>query len=199
MKLLGLLPLAAALALSACGRISILPDRPPIKGDPARLIYADPGTRITVANTVNGATRETTLTAIWSLGARGKYRDEDGREDSFLPGCWGCGDGTELDEDAYAALWPLEEGKAVRFLRTGRDGEVAEVEIRVAGRQSVTTAAGTYEAYLLDGRIENRTGPTYSAQVRAWWAPAPGWVIKAEGGDSRGNTLSSEVTEVVYP
>ena len=77
--------------------------------------------------------------------------------------------------------------------------ESVAVAAGVAGLETVETAAGAFEAYALDGRIEHVTGPRYSAQVRAWWAPGPGWVIKAEGGDSRGNTLSSQVAEIILP
>ena len=71
--------------------------------------------------------------------------------------------------------------------------------VSVVGTEQITTPAGDFETWLLDGRMEQVTGPPLSAQVRAWWAPGPGWVVRAEGGDSRGNTLSSEVVEIIYP
>ena len=104
-----------------------------------------------------------------------------------------------IEEAKYAALWPLETGKEAAFLRTAPDGNKARVVIKVAGTQTIETPAGTFDTYLLDGRIEHLTGPRYSAQVRAWWAPGPGWVVRAEGGDSQGSTLSSQVVEIIEP
>jgi hypothetical protein len=104
-----------------------------------------------------------------------------------------------IDEARYAELWPLAPGKQVSFLRTAPDGQQARVLIRVAGRETVETPAGTFDAWLLDGRVENVTGPRHSAQVRAWWAPDPGWVVRAEGGDSLGNALSSQAVAIDLP
>ena len=169
------------------------------RGDPARLTYAAPGTRIVLVNNANGQTNQTNITAGQALGARGAYTRDDGFQGSFYPGCWGCGSGMQIEEAKYAALWPLETGKTASFLRTAPDGNKARVVIRVAGTETIETPAGNFETYLLDGRIEHLTGPRYSAQVRAWWAPGPGWVVKAEGGDSQGSTLSSQVIELIQP
>jgi hypothetical protein len=105
----------------------------------------------------------------------------------------------QIEIDKYSQLWPLETGKNVAFLRTAPDGQKARVIIRVSGTQEIETAAGKFDTYILDGRIEHLTGPRYSAQVRAWWAQDPGWVVKAEGGDSQGSTLSSEVAKIDLP
>ena len=166
---------------------------------PAPLVYAPPGTRITLANTVNGRPGESRITVAGASGPRGSVVAEDGRVGHVYPGCWDCSDGMRIDEAEYAALWPLEVGKQVAFLRTAPDGSQARVLIRVAGRETVETPAGIFDAWLLDGRVENVTGPRYSAQVRAWWAPDPGWVVKAEGGDSLGNTLSSQAVAIDLP
>lgn len=169
------------------------------RGDPARLSYAEQGTGIRLVNTANGKTSETIITAGQSSGLRGAYTGANGQTGGFYPGCWGCGGQMQIEEDKYGALWPLETGKQVTFLRTAPDGQQARVVIRVAGLDEIETEAGRFEAYMLDGRIEHITGPRYSAQVRAWWAPGPGWVVKAEGGDSQGSTLSSEVAEFILP
>ena len=169
------------------------------RGDPARLTYAVPGTRVVLVNSTNGQTTQSNITAAQASGPRGAYTRDDGFQGSFYPGCWGCGTGMQIEEDKYLALWPLETGKAASFLRTAPDGNKARVVIRVAGIETIETPAGTFETYLLDGRVEHLTGPRYSAQVRAWWAPGPGWVVKAEGGDSQGSTLSSQVIEFIRP
>jgi hypothetical protein len=132
-------------------------------------------------------------------GPRGSFVAEDGHVGGVYPGCWDCGLPMQIDEAAYAALWPLAPGKQTAFIRTSPDGSRARVLIRVGGRESVETRAGVFDAWLLDGRVENVTGPRHSAQVRAWWAPDPGWVVKAEGGDSLGNTLTSEAVSVDLP
>lgn len=192
------LSILAAFTLAACETPFSESDGE-VRGTASLLVYAAPGTQIRLVNSANGAQSESRIRAGAPTGLRGAYTTEDGRFGSFYPGCWGCGDGMTIEEEKYAQLWPLEVGKQVVFLRTAGDGNKARVVIRVAGQETVTTASGSYNAFMLDGRIENLSGPRYSAQVRAWWAPAPGWVVKAEGGDSAGNTLSSEVAEFVVP
>ena len=198
----GLAALALAALVASCG---VPPDGPasaPGGGaapDVAPLVYAPPGTRITLANSVNGRPSETRITVAGATGPRAVYVAEDGRTGGVYPGCWDCGGAMRIEEDKYAALWPLEPGKQVVFLRTAPDGQQARVLVRVAGRETVETPAGAFDAWLLDGRVENVTGPRQSAQVRAWWAPDPGWVVKAEGGDSRGNTLSSQAAAIDPP
>ena len=169
------------------------------RGDPASLTYAPAGTRIVLVNQANGQSTQTNITAGQPTGLRGAYTRDDGASGGFYPGCWGCGGGMQIEEAKYGQLWPLETGKTVSFLRTAPDGNKARVVIRVAGSETIETPAGNFETYLLDGRIEHLTGPRYSAQVRAWWAPGPGWVVKAEGGDSQGSTLSSQVVEFIRP
>jgi hypothetical protein len=193
----GLAAVALAALLAACGVPALAPDGPA----PARapLVYAPPGTHITLANSVNGRPSETRLIVAGASGPRGAYVAEDGRVGGVYPGCWDCGGAMRIEEEKYAGLWPLEPGRQVVFLRTAPDGQQARVLIRVAGRETVETPAGTFDAWLLDGRVENVTGPRHSAQVRAWWAPDPGWVVKAEGGDSLGNTLSSQAVAIVVP
>lgn len=198
MRLTFVFPILAALTLSAC-ETALTGSDGGVRGTSAQLTYAAPGTKLRLVNLANGTQSESRITAGAPTGLRGAYTTDDGRFGSFYPGCWGCGDGMTIEEEKYAQLWPLEAGKQVVFLRTANDGRKARVVIRVAGQETVTTGSGTYDAYLLDGRIENITGPRYSAQVRAWWAPGPGWVVKAEGGDSQGNTLSSEVAEFTAP
>ncbi|MEM6622261.1 MAG: hypothetical protein AAF674_08545 [Pseudomonadota bacterium] len=187
---LTLISLTLAATLTACGGSGLDVSG---RGDPARLLYAEVGTEITLQNTINGTTSQTEITALRPAGAQGRFRAADGVEGSFYPGCWDCGAPNVVDDAIYASLWPLETGKQVSLLRTAPDGQKARVVIRVAGIQDVETPVGTLETYLLDGRIEHLTGPRYSAQVRAWWAPGPGWVVKAEGGDSKGATLSSQM------
>ncbi|MEM7423974.1 MAG: hypothetical protein AAF334_09640 [Pseudomonadota bacterium] len=166
------------------------------RGDPAPLFYAPPGTQLLLRNTIDGEAKTQQIAVEPPRGPRGAYRDSDGRSGGFYPGCWGCGGEALIQEEAYRALWPLETGKQTTFIRRTPDGVEARVLIRVAGVQVVRTEAGTFQTFLLDGRIEHLTGPRFSAQVKAWWAPDPGWVIRAEGGDSGGSTLVSEVIGV---
>ena len=168
-------------------------------GAPARLSYAPSGTEILLRNTVNGTTSQLQITAGQPKGVVGTYRAQDGRMGRFVPGCWGCGTSVTIDEDAYAALWPLETGKSVAFLRTDATGNRARVLISVAGIEWVENDAGRFRTYRLDGRVQHLGGPAFSAEVSAWWAPDPGWVIQARGRDSTGNTLSSEVVALRLP
>jgi hypothetical protein len=197
MHVLKFISILTVSALAACGGGQDLDSSG--RGSPASLTYAPSGTEIKLSNTANGTVSETSITAGLPAGARGTYTRANGQNGSFYPGCWGCGGTMQIEEDKYAALWPLETGKEVSFLRTAPDGQKARVVIKVAGVQTVETPAGTFETYMLDGRVEHLNGPRYSAQVRAWWAPNPGWVVKAEGGDSQGSNLSSQVVELSRP
>ncbi len=187
-----------SLALLAACAAPLGSDRNPV-GNQVLLAYAPEGTRITLENKVNGEVSRTNITAAKASGPRGAYTDANGKSGGFYPGCWGCGGSMTIDEEAYRTLWPLEKGKRVVFLRTAPDGQRARIVITVAGSERITTPAGSFDTYILDGRLENIGGPTYSAQVRAWWAPGRGWVVRAKGGDSSGNSLSSEVVEFIYP
>ena len=163
------------------------------RGDPAPLVYAPEGTQISLSNTVNGTVSESQITAGRATGAKGALIRADGTQGGFYPGCWNCGGEMQIEEALYAALWPLETGKIASFLRTAPDGNKARVVIRVAGREQIETAAGSFDTYLMEGQVQHLTGPQYDAKVRAWWAPDPGWVVKAQGSDSTGANLASEV------
>lgn len=186
-----------ALLLAAC-QSGIAPDRTG-RGGPAQLVYAPVGTQLKLLNASNGVTSETELTVKASSGLRGAYTTSTGKTGGFYPACWLCGGDMQIEVGKYAALWPLETGKSVAFLRTSPDGQKARIVIRVSGTQTIETPAGSFDTYILDGRVEHLTGPRYSAQVRAWWAQDPGWVVKAEGGDSQGSTLSSQVASIDLP
>ena len=189
-----LLPL---LLIAACAPVGGT-DTSPV-GNQTLLAYARPGTGITLENKVNGETTTTRITAGQARGPRGAYTDASGKAGGFYPGCWGCGGNMVIEEASYAALWPLEQGKRVAFLRTAPDGKRSRMVITVVGTERITTSAGSFETWVLDGRLESLDGAKYSAQVRAWWAPAPGWVVRAKGGDSLGNTLASEVVKFDRP
>ena len=169
------------------------------RGAPAPLLYAPERTGVVLSNTVNDKVSESRITVGRATGPRGVFIRSDGTQGSFYPGCWNCGGAMQIEEAQYAALWPLETGKTVSFLRTAPDGAKARVVIRVAGRERVETKAGSFETFRLDGRLTSLTGPEFTAQVRAWWAPKPGWVVKAEGSDSQGARLASEVAAFSNP
>lgn len=168
-------------------------------GAPAPLVYATPGTRIALLSTVDGETTRTEITVGLPAGARGSFTRGDGSTGWLYPGCWGCGGDVTIDEAAYRGLWPLETGKRVQFDRADPDGQMHRISIRVAGTERIETAAGSFDTYLLDGRIETVSGPRFAAHVRAWWAPDPGWVVRAEGGDSKGSVLTSEAVSISRP
>ena len=166
---------------------------------PARLDYAPTGTVITLVDTENGESSETRITVAPSIGFRGAYTTVNGSAGGFYPGCWACGGDNLIEAVKYAQLWPLETGKNVSFLRDSPDGLKARVLIQVTGSETIETQAGIFDTYVLDGTVEHLTGPRYSAKVRAWWARNLGWVVRAEGGDSDGYVVSSEVTSVRLP
>ena len=187
--------LVLALGLAACDPPLGGPENP--VGSSTLLAYAPPGTEIVLESTINNEISRSRLTAGDHRPPRGAYLAEDGSQRNFYPACWGCGD-KQIDEAAYGTLWPLETGKFASFLRIAATGETARVIVRVAGKERLATPAGTFDTWILEGRVESETGPAYSAQVRAWWAPGPGWVVRARGGDSEGNAFSTEVLEFVF-
>jgi hypothetical protein len=166
---------------------------------PASLTYAAPGTQFLLENIVDGARSEQAVTAGPATGLRGAYTNSSGQPGGFYPGCWGCGGTAQIEEDLYARLWPLETGKQVGFLRTSSDGNRARVIIRVAGTERLETPMGDIDTFKLEGRLQGLTGPEYTANVEAWWAPDPGWVIRAVGSDSQGRSLSSKVIAITSP
>lgn len=190
----------AALGLIASGCVAVNTE---IGGEapaePALLTYAAPGTQFLLENIIDGARSEQAVTAGQATGLRGAYANSSGQPGGFYPGCWGCGGAAQIEEDLYAGLWPLETGKEVGFLRTTPDGNRARVIIRVAGTERLETPAGDIDTYKLEGRLRSLTGPDYTAEVSAWWAPDPGWVIRAEGSDSAGRKLTSRVIAITAP
>lgn len=166
---------------------------------PARLDYAPTGTVITLVDTENGEASETWITVAPSIGFHGAYTTVNGGTGRFYPGCWACGGDNLIETEKYAQLWPLETGKSVSFLRDSPDGLKARVLIQVTGSETIETRAGIFDTYVLDGTVEHLTGERYSAKIRAWWARNLGWVVRAEGSDSDGYVVSSEVTLVKLP
>lgn len=199
MRIFGSALLAGALALAACGPQPGEGVDSSGKGAPAPLVYAAAGTAIVLANTVADQRTESSITAGVPSGPRGAFIRPDGSEGAFYPGCWDCGGAMQVDEAAYAALWPLETGKSTSFVRTAPDGSKARIVISVAGTEVIETPAGRFQTYVLDGQTVHLTGARYSANVRAWWAPDPGWVVRAEGRDSTGIARASEVTALTGP
>ena len=191
-----LLICAAALVTACSGRVEherFVAFRAP--EGPARLLYAPVGTRILLINAINGAPVETEVTVGRADGIFGTYRNGAAETGAYLPGCWGCTPGMQISPQAYGALWPLQPGKQVRFRRIDAGGQAAEVTISVTGTERLATPLGEFETYVLDGRIQHVGGAPYSAQMRSWWAPGLGWVIKTAGGDSRGNTFESQIAD----
>ncbi|MEM9736196.1 MAG: hypothetical protein AAF908_06290 [Pseudomonadota bacterium] len=186
-----LAPLLLPLAVLACAA--------PETAGPPELVYAPAGTPIRLVNTVDGVESETRITASVARGLRGAFVRADGTVGSFYPGCWDCGAPAEIEEDLYAALWPLAPGKEVGFLRSAPDGTRARIVISVVGPETVETEAGRFETWRLAGRMTMLTGASLTAEVTAWWAPDPGWVVKAEGRDSAGKILASEVAAFGVP
>ncbi|MEM8699256.1 MAG: hypothetical protein AAGF44_08795 [Pseudomonadota bacterium] len=168
-------------------------------GAPAPLLYAEPGTRITLASSLDGAESQREITILAQQGVAGAFQREDGSTGRVFPGCWDCGAPNVVEEDAYARLWPLETGKRVTFLRSAPDGTKNRIVIRVAGTERIETAAGGFDTYLLKGQSTALTGPRWSAELDIWWAPDPGWAVKAAGSDSDGRSFASEAIEIVPP
>ncbi len=168
-------------------------------GDPAPLVYAAAGTEIALQNVIDGQSSQSRITVVDTIGLRGAFTRTNGTPGGVYPGCWGCGGTMRIEEALYGALWPLETGKQVTFVRTAPDGTKARAVIRVAGSEVIKTPAGTFRTYRLDGQINSLTGPAYQASVQAWWASDPGWVVQATGSDSDGRRLSSKVVEIKAP
>lgn len=168
-------------------------------GGGGRPDYAPSGTRIELANLVGGVASTSAITVASASGAEGRYVSDAGETGTYYPGCWGCGGEMVIDLAEYAKLWPLEPGNAVSFTRTAPDGGTAEVTIRVVGEEKIETPAGFFETLILASRIEATSGAPWSAQMRSWWSPALGWVVRSEGSDSNGLSIRSELVRVRPP
>lgn len=169
--------------------------------EPAPLAYAAPGTKISYSRKgVNRGNRSSVNRSIEILEtetARGRYKRPDGSTGSIYPGCFACGGDRQIEEDKYAALWPLEVGKEVTFLRWRAAGSKSQITIIVSGTETVTTPAGTFDTYVLTGKIKNIEGNRWSASVTDWWAPSVGWIVKKQTKETDGDFSKLEVTEIV--
>lgn len=164
--------------------------------EPAPLAYAAPGTKISYSGISNRGSRDRTIEILEPEDARGQYRNPNGSTGSTYPGCFFCGGTRAIEEDKYVALWPLEVGKEVTFVRTRANGGRSQITITVSGTETVTTPAGTFDTYVLTGKIKNIDGIRWSASLTDWWAPSVGWIVKKRTKESDGDFLKLEVTQI---
>lgn len=184
-----------ALALGLC-TLAACNSPAPGEDDGEAINWAPEGTRILLSNLVDGARSNTTITVGRAEGTRGSYSGPDGVAQSFYPGCWACGGSVTIERDKYDTLWPLIPGNSVTFLRTAADGTTAEVVITIVGTERITLPDGDgIEAVVLDTRVRSLTGAAWTAEMKSWWAPQLGWVIKARGESSLGTTLESVLVD----
>ena len=87
------------------------------------------------------------------------------------------GDTRGADHDALEALWPLEVGKQASF--SFERNRARRVEYNVAGIETVTVPAGTFDTFVIEetertigGRGKSERKQTY------WYSPEIGYIVK---------------------
>ena len=89
---------------------------------PAPLAYAAPGTKLSYSWVSNRDSKSQTIEILEPEGVRGQFKNPNGSTSSLYFGCFACGGTRVIEEDKYAALWPLEVGKEVALVRTRANG-----------------------------------------------------------------------------
>lgn len=91
---------------------------------------------------------------------------------------------TGPDGGALAQLYPLEDGKGIRFKRS-RGKSVWQDEIMVVGTERLETPAGVFDCYVVRRRSQT-PDESWRGEQRSWYAPELGWIVKFEGFDTTG-------------
>lgn len=153
----------------------------------ASLEYAPKGTTLLFRTNSNGNLLTQEIMVRSPDGVEGRFSRYGLHNRTYYPGCWGCGNDRSIEERKYAELWPLEVGKSVEFIRKRSDGSRSTVSIIVASRERISTMAGEFDTFVLEGTIENIDGTPWRASKTDWWSPEIGWVVKSDGTDSDGD------------
>jgi hypothetical protein len=101
-------------------------------------------------------------------------------------------------------LWPLKVGNSVWFETRGvsTDGFPGSwyETYTVTGRKRVTVPAGTFDTFVIEWEEQGREGNAYRAKNTYYFAPALGYFVKFEPGESPGNKMEPWVaTRVEIP
>lgn len=96
----------------------------------------------------------------------------------WLAACRPVAGSVEFDSQEIDALWPLQPGKTLRSA-TWRGGARWNLLFRVQGSETVSVAAGTFPAWLIEVE-EASTSNDYKALFRCWYAPSLGFTVKRE-------------------
>ena len=143
--------------------------------------------------TRDGAAATSSSRIIGTKGLTIERARANGSIGYVVPFCWGCVVNDKnyphrfrIEEEKYAALWPLEIGKSVTFTRTRSDNEHSwDHTITVTGKEKVTVPAGTYEAFQVTTSVTHNGGD-WNAHTTHWWAPEVGYIVQGESQRSRG-------------
>jgi hypothetical protein len=97
-------------------------------------------------------------------------------------------------------LWPLRVGNSHEFVVQGStaDGSPASwyETYTVAGRETVRTLAGTFDAYVITWEEHGRLGNDFHSTARFWFAPEAGYFVKYEGPRQGAKDESWEATRI---
>jgi len=84
----------------------------------------------------------------------------------------------EFDAPELDALWPLRPGKKAG-VQTWRGASRWALELRVQGRETVATAAGSFATWIIEIE-ETAASNDYKAVFRCWYAPDIGFTVRRE-------------------
>ncbi|MCZ7596677.1 MAG: hypothetical protein M5U09_01405 [Gammaproteobacteria bacterium] len=181
-----------AVALSACAPMPVKDNQLGLA--PAGFRLAPPGTEIVWENRKTGDTNAIRVLEPEGYVARFESGGGDVGTEHLM--CWYCA-GTEFDEHAYAALWPLETGKTVEFDR--RDIESNRTwfnRIEVLGTERLALPVGEVETYVVRNSSWMRGAGRWYGHAVYWFAPSIGWVVQTEANDIYNSPVRYRVVEV---
>ena len=101
---------------------------------------------------------------------------------TWVGGLVGYNSGDAILETAkrgFAALWPLQMGKSVRFDIQRADGAAWHNTLTIERTELLKVPAGAYATFVIAHR-ERAANGSYDAEYLYWWSPALGFPIKRE-------------------
>jgi len=163
---------------------------------PAQFKPAAPGTTITWKNRETG--KVGTVKVIGVEGFLVKYTWNNGREHTARVLCQHCeGRAADIDEKAYAALWPLEVGKTVTVERR-HNGKQWTNEISVVGTERLELPFGSVDTYHVVDK-SRKLSCCWSGTKESWYAPALGWTVRLKTTDTEKGSSFWEAVDVKVP
>ncbi len=133
-------------------------------------------------------------------GIEARYRNEYGNELRQIRFCTYCENALNtFEKDKYLALWPLETGKRVTYLRKRKSQDLAwQHTVTVLGTETIDTGFGPVDTYVVREDMA-AVFRTWQGTRTHWWAPSIGYAVKAIRTDNKGYSSEVRVVRVERP